>query len=161
MGQLGTTTGNFNSKKEAIQALNQMFTVGYNMQSLPEISPRLMQQMGLNRIDGVSMGNGSRQRREGGFSRGGDRGSRGGFSRGGDRGERDGFSRGGDRGGFSRGGDRGERSGFSRGGDRGGFSRGGDRGSFTRGGDRGDRGDRSSRPRRSFDDSFGDDSFRF
>ncbi|OQD62730.1 hypothetical protein PENPOL_c011G07618 [Penicillium polonicum] len=165
MGQLGTTTGNFNSKREAIQALNQMFTVGYNMQSLPELSPRLMQQMGLNKIDGVSMGDGSRQRREGGFSRGGDRGgdrgSRGGFSRGGDRGDRGGFSRGGDRGGFSRGGDRGERSGFSRPSDRGGFSRGGDRGSFTRGGDRGDRGDRSSRPRRSFDESFGDDSFRF
>ncbi|KAG0158462.1 hypothetical protein PDIDSM_5977 [Penicillium digitatum] len=161
MGQLGTTTGNFNSKREAIQALNQMFTVGYNMQTLPELSPRLMQQMGLNRIDGVSAGDGTRQRREGGFSRGGDRGSRGGFSRGGDRGERSGFSRGGDRGGFSRGGDRSERSGFSRGGDRGersGFSRGGDRGGFSRGGDRSDR---SSRPRRSYDDSFGEDSFRF
>ncbi|KAJ5970310.1 uncharacterized protein N7479_000228 [Penicillium vulpinum] len=171
MGQLGTTTGNFNSKREAIQALNQMFTVGYNMQTLPELSPKLMQQMGLNRVDGVSMGDGSRQRREGGFSRGGDRG--------GDRGSRGGFSRGGDRGGFSRGGDRGgERGGFSRGGERGGFSRGGDRGGFSRGGDRdgfsrgGDRGERSgfsrggdrgsSRPpRRSFEDSFGEDAFRF
>ncbi|CAI7599029.1 unnamed protein product [Penicillium glandicola] len=151
MGQLGTATGNFNSKREAIQALNQMFTVGYNMPTLPELSPRLMQQMGLNRLDGVSAGDGSRQRRDGGFSRGGDRG---GFSRGGDRG----FSRGGDRGGFSRGGDRGERGGFSRGGDRDGFSRGGDRGErggFSRGGDRGDRSSRP--PRRSFDD----DSFRF
>ncbi|OQE15312.1 hypothetical protein PENFLA_c032G09467 [Penicillium flavigenum] len=161
MGQLGTATGNFNSKREAIQALNQMFIAGYNMQSPPELNPRLMQQMGLSRIDGVSVGDGTRQRREGGFSRGGDRGDRGGFSRGGDRG---GFSRGGDRGGFSRGGDRGERSGFSRG-ERGGFSRGGfsrggdrgDRGGFSRGGDRGDR---PSRPRRSYEDSFGDD-FRF
>ncbi|KAJ5788954.1 uncharacterized protein N7518_005965 [Penicillium psychrosexuale] len=166
MGQLGTTTANFTSKQDAIQALNQMFTVGYNMQTLPELSPRLMQQMGLNRKDGVSAGDGTRQRREGGFSRGGDRGGRGGFSRGGDRG---GFSRGGDRGGdrggFSRGGDRGdrgdrgERSSFSRGGDRGGFSRGGDRGGdrggFSRGGDRGDR---SSRPPRR---SFNDDEFRF
>ncbi|KXG46376.1 uncharacterized protein PGRI_052320 [Penicillium griseofulvum] len=151
MGQLGTTTGNFNSKREAIQALNQMFTIGYNMHTLPELSPKLMQQMGLNKLDGVSAGDGSRQRREGGFSRGGDRGGRGGFSRGGDRG---GFSRGdrGERGFAPRGGDRG----FSRGGDRGGFSRGGDRG--ERGFSRGDRGDRgSSRPRRSFDE----DSFRF
>ncbi|KAJ5774965.1 hypothetical protein N7457_009861 [Penicillium paradoxum] len=136
MGQLGTATGNFSRKREAI----------------------LVQQMGLGSIDGVKVGDG-RPRRESSFSRGGDRD---GFSRGGDRG---GFSRGGDRGGFSRGGDRGDRGdrgGFSRGGDRGGFSRGrndrgdrGDRGGFSRGSDR------SSGRGRYNDPSFNEDSFRF
>lgn len=166
MGQLGTATGNFSRKRDAIFALNQMFSAAYGMDQPPALNPRLMQQMGLGSSDGVTVGN-DRPRREGGFSRGGDRG---GFSRGGDRsgfsrgGDRDGFSRGGDRGGFSRGGDR---SGFSRGGDRNGFSRGGDRGGFSRGGDRGDRGgfsrgDRGSTRSRFDDDAgFGDRPFRF
>jgi ATP-dependent RNA helicase MSS116 len=160
MGQLGTTTTNFSNKGEALQALNEMSLHGYGMNSPPEINPRVAQLMGLRGLAGARVGDGSR--REGGFSRGGDRG----------------FSRGGDRGGFSRGGDRGGDRGFSRGGDRSGFSRGGDRGGFSRGGDRGDRGGFSrggDRPRRALDDSrpsrgrrdFGDDegqggsSFRF
>ncbi|KAJ5131365.1 uncharacterized protein N7515_007404 [Penicillium bovifimosum] len=141
MGQLGTATSSFSYKGEAIQALNQLSSIGYGMATPPYLSPRLVQQMGLRGVTGVSVGDRPRES----FSRGGDRD---GFSRGGDRG----FSRGGDRG-FSRGGrggrggsrgesrgdflfgdrNRGDREGFSRGGDRGdrgGFSRGGNRGSF-------------------------------
>ena len=148
MGQLGTTTTNFSSKGDALEALNNMALNGYGMSTPPEINPRVAQLMGLNRIAGVKVGDGSRMRgpREGGFSRGGDRG----------------FSRG-DRGGISRGGDRGD--GFSRG-DRGGFSRGGDRG-FSRG----ERGFprralddfRPSRGRRDSgdDEGYGGSSFRF
>ncbi|CAG8234929.1 unnamed protein product [Penicillium salamii] len=149
MGQLGTATGNFGDKRDAIQALNNMYVKGYGMPSPPEINPRVAQLMGLNRIEGVRVGTGSRAPRDGqGFGDRGDRGGFGGFSR--DRGDRGGFSRGdrGDRGGFSRG-DRGDRGGFSRG-DRGGFSR----------GDRGDRGGFSRGPRRALDGDFGD-SFRF
>ncbi|CAG8097307.1 unnamed protein product [Penicillium olsonii] len=138
MGQLGTTTGNFGDKRDAVQALNNLYVKGYGMPSPPEISPRVAQLMGLNRIEGVRVGNGMRSRDDsGGFSRGSGSDRRGGFDRG-DRGDRGGFSRGGDRG-FSRGGDRGDRGGFSRGGDRGGYSRG---------------------PRRALDEDF-TNSFRF
>jgi ATP-dependent RNA helicase MSS116 len=168
MGQLGTATSSFGHKGEAIDALNQLSSIGYGMATPPYLSPRLVQQMGLKGITGVAVGDG--RPREKSFSRGGDRD---GFSRGGDRerpsfsrgGDRGGFSRGGDRDGFSRGGDR-ERSSFSRGGDRGGFSRGGDRGDrsgFSRGGDRGDRS--SGRAGRSSgrysDPSFKESAFEF
>ncbi|KAJ5312113.1 hypothetical protein PENANT_c011G00094 [Penicillium antarcticum] len=144
MGQLGTLTGNFDSKRYAIQALNQQFVDGFGMASPPEINARLAQQMGLSRVPGVNIGSGSSRpvldeddmfTRGGALSSSGHRspsryGGRGGFS-----------SRGGDRGGFSRDGDRG---GFSRS-DRGGFSR-DRRGGSSYGDRRGDRG--SSRPPR-------------
>lgn len=104
MGQLGTATGNFTSKRLAIHALNQMAINGYGMETPPPISSKIAQLMGLNRIEGVRISSGrdysdSNDASPRAFDRPIDRG----FARFGERGAERSYAREFGRGGVSRG----------------------------------------------------------